>query len=175
MGIRKARIDDVRRIKQLIETHMHEGFMLPRPLSELYENLRDFYVWEEEGVVHGCVGLHIVWEDLAEVKSLVVDHFGRGQGWGKALVEACLEEARELQIKRVFALTQVPNFFYKLGFAEIDRAHLPHKVWSECIKCHKFPECDEVAVGVTVCENPSFASGPETVNMMDSALPILYP
>ncbi|MGI6454470.1 MAG: N-acetyltransferase [bacterium] len=158
MGIRKARIDDVRRIKQLIDNHMHEGFMLPRPLSELYENLRDFYVVEEDGMVHGCVGLHIVWEDLAEVKSLVVDHYGRNKGWGRKLVEACLEEARALQIKRVFALTQVPRFFYKLGFSEVDRAHLPHKVWAECIKCHKFPECDEVAVGVTVCETPSFAA-----------------
>lgn len=173
MGIRKARIDDVRRIKQLIENHMHEGFMLPRPLSELYENLRDFYVWEEDGVVHGCVGLHIVWEDLAEVKSLVVDHYGRGQGWGRSLVEACIEEARELQIRRVFALTQVPHFFQKMGFDVIDRAHLPHKVWAECIKCHKFPECDEVAVGVTVCESPSFHSQLENHDQQNTSLPIL--
>ncbi len=150
MGIRKARVDDVRRIKQLIETHMHEGFMLPRPLSELYENIRDFFVYDVDGEVHGAAALHIVWEDLAEIKSLVVDHYGRGKGWGRELVNACLEEAREHNIDRVFALTQAPGFFNKLGFFEVDRAHLPHKVWAECIKCHKFPECDEIAVGINV-------------------------
>ncbi|RJP33266.1 MAG: N-acetyltransferase [Candidatus Omnitrophota bacterium] len=151
MGIRKAQITDVRRIKQLIEDHMHEGFMLPRPLSELYENMRDFYVWEEEEMIHGCVGLHIVWDNLAEIKSLVVDHFGRGKGWGKELVHHCLEEAQDLHIPRVFALTKIPDFFVKLGFELVDKDQLPHKVWSECIRCPKFPGCDEVAVGIWVC------------------------
>ncbi|MFB3789447.1 MAG: N-acetyltransferase [bacterium] len=172
-GFRKARVEDVRRIKQLIDTHMQEGFMLPRPLSELYENLRDFYVWEEDGVIHGNVGLHIVWENLAEVKSLVVDHHGRGRGIGKQLVNLCLEEARQLHIQKVFALTQIPDFFLKLGFALLDKAQLPHKVWAECIKCHKYPSCDEIAVGITVLEAPARPS--QEPELMASPFPILTP
>ena len=128
MGLRKARVGDVVRIKELIDNHMKEGFMLPRPLSELYENVRDFFVWEEDDVVHGCVGLHIVWEDLAEIKSLVVDHFGRTKGWGKQLIERCIQEADDLQIQKVFALTMIPDFFTKQGFKLLDKAELPHKV-----------------------------------------------
>ncbi len=152
MGIRKARIQEVPRIKQLIEDHMKEGFMLLRPLSELYENVRDFFVWEEEGAIHGCSSLHIVWEDLAEIKSLAVDRTGRGKGWGRELVERCIEEAKTLQIQRVFALTQIPQFFEKLGFQVLDKDQLPHKVWAECINCPKFPGCDEIAVGITVLD-----------------------
>lgn len=131
--------------------------MLPRPLSELYENVRDFYVVEENGEIYGCVGLHIVWGDLAEIKSIVVEKRGRKHGWGKALVDACITEARTMQIRRVFALTKIPEFFLKLGFDVLDMAQLPHKVWAECIKCPKFPKCDEVAVGVTVCEASSIS------------------
>ena len=152
MKIRNACVGDVPSIKQLIDDHMKEGFMLPRPLSELYENVRDFFVVEDHGEIHGCVGLHIVWGDLAEIKSIVVTHHGRHRGWGKALVNSCLNEARRMQIKRVFALTKIPDFFTKLGFQILDKAELPHKVWAECIKCHKFPKCDETAVGITVCE-----------------------
>lgn len=166
MPIRKARVHDVRRIKQLIENHMHEGFMLPRPLSELYENIRDFFVIEEDGEVHGAAALHIVWEDLAEIKSLVVDHYGRGKGWGRDLVDACIKEAEELSIDRVFALTQVPGFFSKQNFFEIDRAHLPHKVWAECIKCHKFPECDEIAVGYNVSNKGGFVPQEDSQSTM---------
>lgn len=152
MTIRKARIQEVRRIKQLIEQHMHEGFMLPRPLSELYENVRDFYVADEGGAIHGCAGLHVVWEDLAEIKSLVVDHHGRNKGWGRMLVNTCLEEARTMDIGHVFALTQIPAFFEKAGFSVIDKSELPHKVWSECVRCPKFTECDEIAVRINVRE-----------------------
>ncbi len=151
MKIRKACVADVPRIKKLIEDHMKEGFMLPRPLSELYENLRDFFVIELDGEVHGCVGLHIVWGNLAEIISLVVDHHGRKKGYGKALIEACLEEAKQLSIQRVFALTKIPDFFTRLGFEVLDKAELPHKVWAGCIKCHKFPDCDETAVGIKAC------------------------
>ncbi|MDX9752332.1 MAG: N-acetyltransferase [bacterium] len=146
MPIRKARITDVRPIKKLIDDYMLEGFMLPRPLSELYENIRDFFVLEEDGGIQGNVGLHIVWEDLAEIKSLVIGKPHRKQGLGKLLIDTCLEEAKKLGVKRVFALTKIPEFFIKLGFIELDKSELPHKVWAECIKCPKFPECDEIAV-----------------------------
>lgn len=173
MPIRRATITDVRRIKQLIDSNMQEGFMLPRPLNELYENIREFVVWDEDGVVWGCAGLHIFWADLAEIKSLAVDRSGRGRGWGKALVNACLDEARELKISRVFALTQIPDFFITLGFDVMDKTHFPHKVWAECMRCPKFQDCDEIAVGITVCEpldsEPAFAQyGPKS-------LPILNP
>ncbi len=170
MGIRRARITDVRRIKQLIEAHMAEGFMLPRPLSELYENMRDFFIWEEDGDVHGCVGLHIVWEDLAEIKSLVVDHYGRGKGWGKELVERCILEAQELKIRRVFALTKIPDFFVKLGFEVLDKEQLPHKVWSECIRCPKYPNCDETAVGIQVCASPEIQAMMESEKVLSHSL-----
>ncbi len=170
MGIRKAQIKDVSRIKQLIDEHMHEGFMLPRPLSELYENMRDFFVWEEEGTIHGCVGLHIVWEDLAEIKSLVVDHHGRGKGWGKQLIQACLDEAKDMQIERVFALTQIQDFFVKLGFEILDKEQLPHKVWAECIRCYKFPHCDEVAVGIRICASQEVSANISTESKFFNSL-----
>ena len=173
MGIRRAKITDVRRIKQLIDENMQEGFMLPRPLNELYENVREFFVWDEDGLVQGCAGLHIFWADLAEIKSLAVDRSGRSKGWGKALVEACLSEARELQISRVFALTQIADFFVRIGFEQVEKSQFPHKVWAECMRCPKFQDCDEVAVGITVCDpldsEPSFAHyGPKS-------LPIAFP
>ncbi len=169
MVIRKACVGDVRRIKELIDIYMQEGFMLPRPLSELYEDLRDFFVWEDDGEVHGCVGLHILWEDLAEVKSLVVDRQGRKLGIGRKLVERCIEEARELKIEKVFALTMIPDFFIKIGFEILDKAQLPHKVWAECIKCPKYPDCDEVALGITVCEG--IRQTPHILNSQAAELP----
>jgi amino-acid N-acetyltransferase len=164
MIIRKAKISDVYRIKKLIDDHMHEAFMLPRPLSELFENVRDFFVIELDEELHGNAGLHIVWEDLAEIKSLVVDHTGRGKGWGKILIDQCLTEARSLGIKRVFALTKIPDFFKKMGFTELDKSELPHKVWAECIKCPKFPGCDEIAVAYDLHDEEESAIHPEPSN-----------
>ncbi|MBN2326400.1 MAG: N-acetyltransferase [Candidatus Omnitrophica bacterium] len=171
MEIRKANVGDVPAIKQLIDDHQQEGFMLPRPLSELYENIRDFFVVEEDESIHGCVGLHVVWGDLAEIKSIVIDHHGRGKGWGRRLVQICLDEARTMQIKRVFALTKIPDFFLKLGFTILDKAELPHKVWTECIKCPKFPKCDEVAVGITACDPEDMAvPSPEMESVLQSIM-----
>lgn len=146
--------------------------MLPRPLSELYENVRDFFVIEEESEIVGCVGLHIVWGDLAEIKSIVIEDKKRKRGWGRALVNSCLGEARSMRIKRVFALTKIPEFFIKLGFDVLDKTELPHKVWAECIKCHKFPKCDEIAVGITVCEKNDIHVPSHEFEPMS---PILFP
>lgn len=143
--IRKAKITDVRHIQKLVEVFANKGEMLPRSLSDLYENLRDFYVYEAEGKVIGVCALHICWEDLAEIRSLaVVEEHGR-RGVGTRLAKSCIEEARELGLKKVFALTYKPKFFEKLGFHEIDKMGLPHKIWGDCLKCAKFPECDEIA------------------------------
>jgi amino-acid N-acetyltransferase len=133
---------------RMINEHADGGKMLGRPLSELYENLRDFSVVDRDGTVAGCCALHINWDDLAEVRSLAVDSRYQGVGVGKALVLACLAEARNLGLSRVFALTREAEFFVHLGFKVITVAELPRKVWGECYRCPKFPECDEVAVVV---------------------------
>ena len=146
MLIRKAKISDVKEIQKMVEVYAQKGEMLPRSLSELYDNLRDFYVYEEEGEVAGVCALHISWDDLAEVRSLVVAERHIRKGIGKKLVTACVDEAREFGIKRVFALTYQRAFFEKLGFHEIDKMQLPHKIWGDCIKCSKFPDCDEIAM-----------------------------
>jgi amino-acid N-acetyltransferase len=145
--IRKARISDVPQLQKLINTHADQGEMLHRSLNDLYENIRDYFVMENgDEEILGCCSLHIAWEDLAEVKSLVVRQDQQGKGVGKALMQACLDEASELGIARVFALTYVPGFFAKMGFSPIDKGELPHKIWSECIHCPKFPDCGEEAV-----------------------------
>lgn len=148
MGIRKAKISDVKEIQKLIEQSAKKGEMLPRSLSELYDNLRDFYVYqnEEQGGIIGTCAMHICWEDLAEIRSLVVREDFQRQGIGTKLIEACLSEAITLGLYRIFALTYKPNFFLKFGFKIVDKTLLPHKIWADCIKCVKFPECDEIAV-----------------------------
>lgn len=143
---RKARIADVPVMHRMINEHAEGGLMLPRPLSELYENLRDFWVVEVDGEVVACCALHVNWADLAEVRSLAVEKRFQRRGLGKALVDACRAEAREMGIARVYALTREPAFFESLGFLRIGVSELPRKVWGECIRCPKFPECDEVAV-----------------------------
>lgn len=144
--IRKAQIADVKDIQKLLMTFANRGDMLSRSLSELYESLRDFYVVEEEGVILGVAALHVVWEDLAEVRSVAVMEDSGRKGIGSRLVQACIAEAREIGLKRIFCLTYKPDFFAKHGFRLVDKAELPHKVWGDCIKCPKFPDCDENAM-----------------------------
>lgn len=144
--IRKAQIADVKNIQKLLMTFANRGDMLSRSLSELYESLRDFYVMEEEGVLLGAAALHIVWEDLAEVRSVAVAEDSGRKGIGSRLVQSCISEAREIGLKRIFCLTYKPDFFGKHGFRLVDKAELPHKVWGDCIKCPKFPDCDENAM-----------------------------
>ena len=144
--IRKARIDDVPEIQKLINAHADRGELLHRSLNDIYENMRDYFVLDEDGLVVGCCALHVSWADLAEVKSLVVDDDLQGQGYGKGLLVTCLDEAREIGVPKVFALTYKPAFFKKHGFRPLPKSELPHKVWTECIKCAKFPDCGEEAL-----------------------------
>jgi len=144
--IRKAKIDDVQEIQKLINAHADRGEMMHRSLNEVCENLRDYFVLEEENSVVGCCALHVSWLDLAEVKSLVVDDLLQGKGHGKALLAVCLAEASDLKIPKVFALTFKPEFFEKNGFRRVPKSELPHKVWTECIHCAKFPDCGEEAL-----------------------------
>ncbi len=146
--IRKAKITDVKEIQKLIELSARKGEMLSRSLSELYDNLRDYYVFMDEGqaLIQGTCAMHICWEDLAEIRSLVVKEEVQHRGIGTKLIEACLSEAISLGIYRIFALTYRPGFFMKFGFRVVDKSTLPHKIWSDCVRCVKFPECDEIAV-----------------------------
>ena len=140
-------MSDVKTIQTLIAEYARKGDMLPRSLSSIYENLRDYFVYESgDGEVIGSAAIHIMWEDLAEVRSLAVREGEMGRGIGTKLVEACISEAIVLGITRIFALTYRPDFFRRLGFREVDKSELPHKIWSDCLKCPKFPDCDEVAL-----------------------------
>ena len=143
----KAEIPDAQAIHDLINLYAQRGDMLPRTMGEVYENLRDFYVVRgDEGRFMGCVALHIVWSDLAEIKSLAVPEDAQTRGLGSLLVEAAVEEARNIGLSRCFALTYRPAFFERLGFVQADVMTLPRKVWNECYRCPKFPSCNEIAL-----------------------------
>ena len=144
--IRKAKVNDVKEIQQLIKSYSTRGEMLPRSLSELYDNVRDFIVFIRERKVTGVCAIHICWEDLAEIRSLAVDEKFRKQGIGAKLVKTCLRESKALGVKRVFALTYQEDFFEKLGFKKVDKNVLPQKIWGDCLRCVKFPDCDEIAL-----------------------------
>ncbi len=144
--IRKAVLKDVSRIHELIECYARKGDMLPRPISEIYAYIRSFFVYEKDGKIIATCSLQVCLDGLGEVRSLAVEEGGEGRGVGKELVLACLDEARYLGLERVFALTYSPGFFCKLGFSDTEKETLPHKIWGECVKCSKFPNCDENAV-----------------------------
>jgi len=144
--VEKARINDVTQMHELINYFADRDEMLPRPLSEIYENIRDYFVVREGERVIACAALHVSWSDLAEIKSLAVAEDSQEQGIGAQLVEACLKEARELGITTVFCLTYKPGFFEQCSFSQVEKTELPHKVWGECYRCPKFPDCDEVAL-----------------------------
>ena len=146
--IRKAQMGDVEAVHAIISRFAKTGSMLPRSRSQLYESLRDYYVCEANGKVVACGALAIIWDTLAEVKSLGVSARYRRRGIGTRLLKALLTEAGKLGIKRVFALSDNPEFFMGHGFKSISKAKLPHKIWADCINCHKFPLCDEEAVAI---------------------------
>ena len=132
----------------ILSVYAASGLLLGRSLSDLYAQLRDFIVVEEDSTheVIGTCSLRICWEDIAEIRSLAVREDFRGSDLGRAMVEICIREASEMGLKKLFVLTYVPAFFEKLGFKPVDKSVLPHKVWGDCIKCVKFPDCDEEAL-----------------------------
>jgi amino-acid N-acetyltransferase len=146
MKSEKARVSDVPQMHKLINSLADKGEMLARSLSEIYENIRDYFVVRQGERVIACVALHVSWSDLAEIKSLAVADDCQQQGIGDQIVRTCLKEANELGISTVFCLTYKPAFFEKFGFSQVDKAELPRKVWGECYRCPKFPDCDEVAL-----------------------------
>ncbi len=144
--IRAAAIGDVPEIHYLLELYASQGNLLPRTMSELYRHLRDFFVIEVEGKIAACGALEIFTEDLGEVRSLVVDDAYKNRGYGRALVQRLIFEAKAIGLRRLMALTYVPAFFHKLGFTTVAKETLPEKVWGICVKCYKFNNCDETAV-----------------------------
>ena len=147
--IRRAVVADMKTIHKLLNFYGDRGLLLARPLSELYDHLRDFFVLVEKGqeeIILGVCALGICWEDLAEIRSLAIGESHQGKSLGSQLVMTCLEEARSLGIKQVFVLTYVEGFFAKMGFRVVEKTTLPHKIWADCLKCSKFPECDETAM-----------------------------
>lgn len=144
--VEKAKIKDVAQMHKLINFFADKDEMLARPLSELYEDLRDYFIVRDGNDVIACAALHISWDDLAEVKAMAVAEGYQGKGIGAKLTELLLEEAAELGIPTVFCLTYKPAFFEKMGFSQVDKMTLPKKVWTECFRCPKFPDCDEVAL-----------------------------
>ena len=144
--VEKAKIQDVPQIHRLINYFADRSEMLARSLSEIYENIRDYFVVEQDEQVIACAALHICWSDLAEIKSVAVAEESQKQGIGTQLIKACLEEAKKLGIATVFCLTYQPEFFQKFGLSPVDKMELPRKVWTECYRCPKFPDCDEVAL-----------------------------
>ena len=131
---------------KLINDYARKGEMLARPLSELYEDIRDYFVIREGEQVVACAALHVSWSDLAEVRSVAVAEDSQKKGLGDKLVDACLKEAEELGIKTVFCFTYQPDFFKRHKFVDIDKMELPRKVWTDCFRCPKFPNCDETAL-----------------------------
>jgi amino-acid N-acetyltransferase len=144
--IARARLEDVEAMKALLDDFAGSGDLLARSRLALYETIRDFVVARQGDEVIGLSALHVCWRDLGEVRSLAVRRDRHGGGIGRMLVERCLEDARDLGLGRVFALTYRPDFFGTLGFHRVDKAELPHKVWQDCVHCAKFPDCDEIAV-----------------------------
>ena len=154
--IRPATIHDVSRIQEIINSHAELGKMLFKSLAQIYESLRDFAVYQIDaemndsrvapGQVVGCTALSVLWADLAEVRSLAVDEEHRGRGIGRQLVEWTAQEARRLQIRRLMSLTYEQAFFEKLGFEVVPKESLPLKVWSDCVRCPKKDNCDEIAM-----------------------------
>jgi len=152
--VEKAKIKDIKQMHKLINYFAGKDEMLPRPLSELYEHVRDYFVIKEGEEVIACAALHVTWSDLSEIKALAVAEENQRQQIGGELVEACIAEAKILGIPQIFCLTYKPAFFEKHGFVQVDKSTLPRKIWAECYNCPKFPDCNEVALIYDFKEEP---------------------
>jgi amino-acid N-acetyltransferase len=144
--IRHARVEDVPRLYELINYYAARGDMLPKTLDQLYNRVREFVVAEASGEVVGCAALKIMWHDLAEIISVTVHPAVQGRGLGRQVIEPLLVEARSLGIPTLFVLTLQVSFFSRMGFREVPRLRLPHKIWQDCTACFKQDRCDEIAM-----------------------------
>lgn len=174
MILRSAVVTDVTPILELVNRLAADGKMLPRSPASVVENLRDFVVAEKDGVFAGCGALSLIWTDIAEIRSIVIEPEQRGTGLGMRLAERLMADAEKLGIARVMAFTYVVGFFEKLGFQVVDHAALPHKVFNDCLNCPKFHQCDEIAVLKVLKETEGQPlTGPLSLPRPGRALPIL--
>ena len=171
--IRLATVHDVPRISQIINSHAELGRMLFKSYAQLYEDLRDFAVYERDGKVVGCCALAIIWADLAEIRSLAIDDDNRGQGFGRRLVDWCVDESRRLQIRRIMSLTYEQAFFEKFGFEVVNKDTLPLKVWSDCVRCPKRDGCDEIAMVKTLWDVPMIVMPQTAPTPKGVSIPVL--
>ncbi len=176
--IRPATVHDVPRIAEIINSHAELGKMLFKSFAQLYEDLRDFAVYEHthadgSSEVMGCTAVTIIWADLAEVRSLAVDEQMRGRGVGTQLVQWAINEARRLHIRRLMALTYEQRFFEKLGFEVVPKESLPLKVWSDCVRCPKNQACDEIAVVLTLNDVPVIEAPQAIPTPSGMSIPVL--
>ncbi len=148
--ITRPKVSEGKSIQQLVNLYATEGLLIPLSLHDIYERIRGFFVYKIEEKIVGVASLNIVWEDLAELRSMAVHSNYQHQGIGKALAMRCIDDGRDLGIKKIFLLTYKKEFFQKVGFQQVDKSELPHKVWSDCINCVKFPDCDEIAMSLTI-------------------------
>ena len=169
MEIRKAQTRDAVQIHELVNRYARREQMLPRTLLSIYENIRDFYVAVESGRVLGCSALHFTWGDMAEIRSLAVDEAAGRRGIGRALVEANIAEARDHELVQVYAFTYVVDFFSRCGFRIVPHESMPRKVWMDCINCHKFNCCDEVAMVLDLVEG----ARPEPFDVSQVNIPVV--
>ena len=147
MIYRKATFDDIEQIFQIVNDYASDGVMLARSRNTLYETLRDMVVAEDEqGIIVGVGGLHILWDRLAEIRTMAVSPRLTRRGIGAEIVKRLLEEGRKIGVTKFFTLTYKPGFFQTLGFHTVTKETLPPKVWKDCIDCPKFPNCDEIAL-----------------------------
>lgn len=146
MKYRRATFRDVESIHKIVNYYAEQGLMLARSRNSIYENLRDFVLAEENGNVVGVGALHLVWDELAEIRAMAIAPDYAGKGVGMSIVNQLAEDARELGVKTLFTLTYQPGFFGKAGFREVPKERLSQKVWKDCINCSKFPNCDEIAM-----------------------------
>ncbi|HEY8666166.1 MAG TPA: N-acetyltransferase [Tepidisphaeraceae bacterium] len=174
--IRAATISDVPRMQEVINSHAELGKMLFKSYSQLFEDLRDFAVYEldgSEGLVVGCCAVTIIWSDLAEVRSLAVDQEFRGRGIGRKLTEWAIEECRRLGIRKLMSLTYEEKFFAKLGFEVVSKESLPLKVWSDCVRCPKQDGCDEIAMVRTLADVPAVETPGSAPTPRGVSIPVL--
>ena len=146
MKYRRAKFSDVESIHKIVNYYAEQGLMLARSRNSIYESLRDFILAEENGTVVGVGALHLVWDELAEIRAMAIAPDFAGKGIGMSIVEKLADDARELGVKTLFTLTYQPGFFAKAGFHEVPKERLSQKVWKDCINCSKFPNCDEIAM-----------------------------
>jgi len=152
MKVRNAKAADVEAIHALITHYAELDRMLFRSKAYIYDNLQMFSVAQIGKKIVGCCALQVIWADLAEIKSLAVACRYRKKGIGKALVKNAVKQAEVLGVSKVFALTLEPEFFEKVGFSVVGKKTLPMKVWSDCAKCPKQENCDEIAVEMLINE-----------------------